>query len=154
MGLRGRKGQSLRARQSPPPPRLLRSGTQSLTGAYNYYRPITISPPNHAPRSSLTVSRKRIGSGKSVPSQALSVPSRSKLEPTHGDIGRGDLQRTAQAGADSCRPTWCATIRVYGTEDLICSFDVVNVQFPNRKDAPENKKWPHQDQDPERPGFR
>ncbi|KAI5477301.1 hypothetical protein MNV49_006522 [Pseudohyphozyma bogoriensis] len=44
--------------------------------------------------------------------------------------------------------------KVYGTEDLIASFDVVNIQFPNRRDAPENKKWAHQDQDPERPGFR
>lgn len=44
--------------------------------------------------------------------------------------------------------------RVYGTEDLIVSFDVVNVQWPNRKDAPPNKRWAHQDQDPERPGFR
>lgn len=34
------------------------------------------------------------------------------------------------------------------------SFDVVNVQWPNRKDAPPNKRWAHQDQDPERPGFR
>lgn len=45
-------------------------------------------------------------------------------------------------------------LRVFGTEDLICSFDIVNIQFPKRKDAPENKRWAHQDQDPERPGFR
>lgn len=46
------------------------------------------------------------------------------------------------------------TGRVFGTEDLIVSFDVVNIQWPNRKDAPANKPWAHQDQDPERPGFR
>ncbi|KAM0789599.1 hypothetical protein ACM66B_000407 [Microbotryomycetes sp. NB124-2] len=44
--------------------------------------------------------------------------------------------------------------KVYNTEDLIVSFDVVNIQWPKRRDAPENKKWAHQDQDPERPGFR
>jgi len=44
--------------------------------------------------------------------------------------------------------------KVYNTEDLIVSFDVVNVQWPNHKDAPANKPWAHQDQDPERPGFR
>lgn len=44
--------------------------------------------------------------------------------------------------------------RVFGTDDLIVSFDVVNVQWPNRKDAAKNSPWPHQDQDPERPGFR
>lgn len=44
--------------------------------------------------------------------------------------------------------------KVYGTEDLIVSFDVINVGFANREDLPENKPWPHQDQDPEKPGFR
>ncbi|KAB8208426.1 hypothetical protein BDV34DRAFT_49290 [Aspergillus parasiticus] len=44
--------------------------------------------------------------------------------------------------------------KVYGDSDLIVSFDVVNVQFPGRGDFPENKPWPHQDQDPESPGFR
>lgn len=44
--------------------------------------------------------------------------------------------------------------KVYGTEDLICSFDAINVSFPNRKDLPPNKPWGHQDQDPDRPGFR
>lgn len=41
-----------------------------------------------------------------------------------------------------------------GTEDLIVSFDAVNFGFPNRKDLPPNKPWPHQDQDPLKPGFR
>ena len=44
--------------------------------------------------------------------------------------------------------------RVYDTEDLIVSFDNVNMAFPNRNDVPPNKPWPHQDQDPEKPGFR
>lgn len=44
--------------------------------------------------------------------------------------------------------------KVYQTEDLIVSFDAVNVSFPNRKDIPANKPWPHQDQDPKKPGFR
>ncbi|CAI6101224.1 hypothetical protein V2G26_000264 [Clonostachys chloroleuca] len=44
--------------------------------------------------------------------------------------------------------------KVYDTEDLIVSFDGVNISFPNRADLPDNKPWPHQDQDPQRPGFR
>lgn len=44
--------------------------------------------------------------------------------------------------------------QVYGTPDLLVSFDAVNMQFPNRTDMPENKPWPHQDQDPAKPGFR
>lgn len=43
---------------------------------------------------------------------------------------------------------------VYGTDDLIVSFDTINYGFANRTNLPENKPWPHQDQDPERPGFR
>lgn len=41
--------------------------------------------------------------------------------------------------------------KVYDTKDLIVSFDVVNVQWPNRHDV---IPWLHADQDPERPGFR
>ncbi|CAK7204854.1 hypothetical protein SEUCBS139899_007616 [Sporothrix eucalyptigena] len=44
--------------------------------------------------------------------------------------------------------------KVYGDKDLIVSFDAVNFGFPNRKDLPPNKPWPHQDQDPTKPGFR
>ncbi|KAK3622011.1 hypothetical protein LTR56_022447 [Elasticomyces elasticus] len=44
--------------------------------------------------------------------------------------------------------------KVYDTKDLIVSFDAVNIGFPNRKDLPENKPWPHQDQNREKPGFR
>lgn len=43
---------------------------------------------------------------------------------------------------------------VYNDPDLIVSFDAVNFGFPNRKDLPPNKPWPHQDQDPAKPGFR
>ncbi|KAF4452214.1 phytanoyl- dioxygenase [Fusarium austroafricanum] len=44
--------------------------------------------------------------------------------------------------------------RVYDTKDLIVSFDAINTSFPGRKDVKANKPWPHQDQDPEKPGFR
>lgn len=44
--------------------------------------------------------------------------------------------------------------KVYETEDLIVSFDSVGMTFPNRTDIAKNKAWPHQDQDPEKPGFR
>ncbi|TKX19248.1 hypothetical protein C1H76_8626 [Elsinoe australis] len=46
-----------------------------------------------------------------------------------------------------------AFAKVYQTEDLIVSFDAINFQF-NRTDLPANKPWPHQDQDPAKPGFR
>ncbi|KAK4954199.1 hypothetical protein LTR10_007628 [Elasticomyces elasticus] len=44
--------------------------------------------------------------------------------------------------------------KVYDDADLIVSFDAINVTFPNRKDIAPNKPWPHQDQDPLKPGFR
>ncbi|KAL1891052.1 hypothetical protein Sste5346_007876 [Sporothrix stenoceras] len=44
--------------------------------------------------------------------------------------------------------------KVYGTDDLIVSFDAINYGFANRTNLPLNKPWPHQDQDPDRPGFR
>ncbi|EMD67092.1 hypothetical protein GGP41_007027 [Bipolaris sorokiniana] len=44
--------------------------------------------------------------------------------------------------------------KAYDTKDLIVSFDGTNMAFPNRKDLKENNPWPHQDQDPEKPGFR
>lgn len=47
-----------------------------------------------------------------------------------------------------------AFAKVFDTDDLIVSFDAVNFALPNRKDTSENKPWPHQDQDPEKPGFR
>lgn len=47
-----------------------------------------------------------------------------------------------------------AFARVYDTPDLIVSFDGINMAFPNRTDVKPNKPWPHQDQNPEKPGFR
>ncbi|KAH0312465.1 hypothetical protein KCU71_g7282, partial [Aureobasidium melanogenum] len=47
-----------------------------------------------------------------------------------------------------------AFAKVYQDEDLIVSFDAINFGFPNRKDLQANKPWPHQDQDPLKPGFR
>ncbi|TLS26896.1 hypothetical protein PpBr36_05015 [Pyricularia pennisetigena] len=44
--------------------------------------------------------------------------------------------------------------QVYATEDLLVSFDAINYGFANRENLPANKPWPHQDQDPEKPGFR
>ncbi|KAG8626803.1 hypothetical protein KVT40_005748 [Elsinoe batatas] len=47
-----------------------------------------------------------------------------------------------------------AFAKVYDTEDLIVSFDAVNFTFPGRSDIKPNNPWPHQDQDPTKPGFR
>ncbi|BGP63315.1 hypothetical protein NBRC10512v2_004655 [Rhodotorula toruloides] len=44
--------------------------------------------------------------------------------------------------------------KLFNTEDLLASFDAVNVSLPNRRDLPPVKPWAHQDQDPLRPGFR
>ncbi|KXJ86473.1 hypothetical protein Micbo1qcDRAFT_126324 [Microdochium bolleyi] len=44
--------------------------------------------------------------------------------------------------------------KVFNTEDLIVSFDAINYGFSNRTCMPSNKPWPHQDQDPAKPGFR
>ncbi|BGO99598.1 hypothetical protein RTG_01865 [Rhodotorula toruloides ATCC 204091] len=44
--------------------------------------------------------------------------------------------------------------KLFNTEDLLVSFDAVNVSLPNRRDLPPVKPWAHQDQDPLRPGFR
>lgn len=44
--------------------------------------------------------------------------------------------------------------KVYEEKDLVVSFDSVGFGFPNRTDLPANKPWPHQDQDPEKGGFR
>jgi len=54
-----------------------------------------------------------------------------------------------------CEPGVVQTFeKVYETEDLIVSFDAVNFGFPGRTDLQPNSPWPHQDQDPARPGFR
>ncbi|KAJ1324214.1 phytanoyl-CoA hydroxylase [Microdochium nivale] len=44
--------------------------------------------------------------------------------------------------------------KVYDTEDLIVSFDIVNMAFPNRTDMASNNPWPHQDQNRTKHGFR
>ncbi|RDW87851.1 hypothetical protein BP5796_03545 [Coleophoma crateriformis] len=43
---------------------------------------------------------------------------------------------------------------IYNDKDLIVSFDAIGFGFPNRTDIAPNKPWPHQDQDPDKPGFR
>ncbi|KAK9369484.1 hypothetical protein V1509DRAFT_619566 [Lipomyces kononenkoae] len=47
-----------------------------------------------------------------------------------------------------------AFARIWGTDDLIVSFDAINISLPHRTDMPPNSPWAHQDQDPARPGFR
>ncbi|KAK8070560.1 hypothetical protein PG997_010763 [Apiospora hydei] len=47
-----------------------------------------------------------------------------------------------------------AFAQVFDTDDLLVSFDAVNMALPGRKDLPANKPWPHQDQDPAKPEFR
>ncbi|KAK8078862.1 hypothetical protein PG994_002669 [Apiospora phragmitis] len=44
--------------------------------------------------------------------------------------------------------------KVYDTKNLLVSFDAINYGFANREHLPENRPWPHQDQDPAKPGFR
>lgn len=43
---------------------------------------------------------------------------------------------------------------LWGTEDLLVSFDALNVTFPNRKDKPRKAPWPHIDQSPLRKGLQ
>lgn len=42
--------------------------------------------------------------------------------------------------------------KLWGTEELICSFDGMNISLPNRKDL-NWSPWPHCDQNPERKGY-
>jgi hypothetical protein len=88
------------------------------------------------------VSATKTGCGKSGANLVSLAPLKSKLKVSAFQFRIG------------LALTILSTYRVYGTDDLIVSFDVVNVQWPHRKDAPPNKRWAHQDQDPERPGFR
>lgn len=46
--------------------------------------------------------------------------------------------------------------KIFQTDDLLVSFDAVNVSLAGRLDKKydEFQPWAHQDQDPERPGFR
>lgn len=43
---------------------------------------------------------------------------------------------------------------IWGTSDLLVSFDALNVTFPNRKDKPRKGAWPHVDQSPFRKGMQ
>ena len=43
--------------------------------------------------------------------------------------------------------------KVWGTDELIVSFDSVNITLPNRKDKPARSPWPHVDQSPLRQGL-
>lgn len=43
--------------------------------------------------------------------------------------------------------------RLWGTEDLLVSFDALNVTFPNRTDKPRKEAWQHIDQSPLRTGL-
>ncbi|CAI7618758.1 unnamed protein product [Penicillium discolor] len=43
--------------------------------------------------------------------------------------------------------------KIWGTEELLVSFDSLNVTFPNRKDVPRKGAWEHVDQSPFRRGM-
>lgn len=43
--------------------------------------------------------------------------------------------------------------KIWGTEELLVSFDSLNVTFPNRKDVPRKPAWEHIDQSPLRRGL-
>jgi len=43
--------------------------------------------------------------------------------------------------------------KLWGTEELLVSFDALNVTFPNRKDVPKKEAWQHVDQSPFRKGL-
>ncbi len=46
-----------------------------------------------------------------------------------------------------------AFVRLWGTEELLVSFDALNVTFPNRKDQARKPAWEHIDQSPLRRGL-
>ncbi|KAF5004606.1 hypothetical protein F66182_16024 [Fusarium sp. NRRL 66182] len=46
-----------------------------------------------------------------------------------------------------------AFARIWGTDELIVSFDSLNITFPNRKDVPRKGSWEHVDQSPLRRGM-
>ena len=43
--------------------------------------------------------------------------------------------------------------KIWGTDELLVSFDSLNVTFPNRKDKPARAPWPHVDQSPMKRGL-
>lgn len=46
-----------------------------------------------------------------------------------------------------------AFAKIWGTDELLVSFDALNVTLPNRQDKPAQKRWPHVDQSPLRRGL-
>ncbi|KAJ5356552.1 Phytanoyl-CoA dioxygenase [Penicillium concentricum] len=46
-----------------------------------------------------------------------------------------------------------AFAKIWGTDELLVSFDALNITLPNRKDKPAQKPWPHVDQSPMRRGL-
>ncbi|KAJ5939043.1 hypothetical protein N7466_002177 [Penicillium verhagenii] len=46
-----------------------------------------------------------------------------------------------------------AFAKIWGTDELLVSFDALNITLPNREDAPAKKPWPHVDQSPTRRGL-
>lgn len=42
--------------------------------------------------------------------------------------------------------------KLWGTDELLASFDCLNITFPNRKDLPARKPWEHIDQSPHKRG--
>jgi ectoine hydroxylase-related dioxygenase (phytanoyl-CoA dioxygenase family) len=47
-----------------------------------------------------------------------------------------------------------AFAELWGTDELLVSFDALNITFPNRKDKPRKEPWPHIDQSPLRKGLQ
>lgn len=43
--------------------------------------------------------------------------------------------------------------KLWGTDELLVSFDALNITFPNRKDVPRKEPWEHIDQSPFRRGL-
>lgn len=46
-----------------------------------------------------------------------------------------------------------AFAKIWGTDELLVSFDALNITLPNRADKPARKPWPHVDQSPMRRGI-
>ncbi|KAJ5546466.1 hypothetical protein N7494_004051 [Penicillium frequentans] len=46
-----------------------------------------------------------------------------------------------------------AFAKIWGTEELLVSFDALNITLPNREEKPATKPWPHVDQSPFRRGL-
>lgn len=47
-----------------------------------------------------------------------------------------------------------AFAELWGTDELLVSFDALNITFPNRADKPKREPWPHIDQSPLRRGLQ